>query len=108
MAQLPAVQAALVSLNPDNGAIISIVGGLGRAEQIQSRHAGKRRQPGSNFKPFIYAAAFESGFTAVTIINDAPIVLDGGAGAKYGDPKTTTASFTARPACVGRSLNHAT
>jgi penicillin-binding protein 1A len=78
LAQLPAVQAALVSLNPDNGAIISIVGGLGFERSKFNRATQAERQPGSNFKPFIYSAAFESGFTAATIINDAPIVLAGG------------------------------
>jgi penicillin-binding protein 1A len=77
LAQVPAVQGALVSLNPDNGAIISIVGGLGFAQSKFNRATQAERQPGSNFKPFIYSAAFNSGFTAATIINDAPIVLEG-------------------------------
>jgi penicillin-binding protein 1A len=78
LAQLPAAQAALVSLNPNNGAIISIVGGLGFEQSKFNRATQAERQPGSNFKPFLYSAAFESGFTAATIINDAPIVLEGG------------------------------
>jgi penicillin-binding protein 1A len=77
LAQLPAAQAALVSLNPDNGAIVSIVGGLGFEQSKFNRATQAQRQPGSNFKPFIYSAAFEHGFTPATIINDAPIVLEG-------------------------------
>jgi penicillin-binding protein 1A len=77
LAQLPAAQAALVSLNPDNGAIVSIVGGLGFEQSKFNRATQAQRQPGSNFKPFLYAAAFEHGFTPATIINDAPIVLEG-------------------------------
>lgn len=77
LAQLPAVQAALVSLNPDNGAIVSIVGGIGFEQSKFNRATQAQRQPGSNFKPFLYAAAFEYGFTPATIINDAPIVLEG-------------------------------
>ncbi|CAA0100006.1 Penicillin-binding protein 1A [Halioglobus japonicus] len=78
LAQLPAAQAALVSLNPDNGAIISIVGGIGFEQSKFNRATQAQRQPGSNFKPFLYAAALDAGFTAATIINDAPIVLEGG------------------------------
>tara|TARA_B110000503_G_scaffold104677_1_gene156191 strand:- start:54094 stop:56538 length:2445 start_codon:yes stop_codon:yes gene_type:complete len=76
LAQLPAVQAALVSLNPDNGAIVSIVGGLSFEQSKFNRATQAERQPGSNFKPFLYSAALEAGFTAATIINDAPIVLE--------------------------------
>ena len=64
LGQLPAAQAALVALRPRDGAIVSLVGGT----QAQ-------RQPGSNLKPFLYAAALDAGFTAASIINDAPIVM---------------------------------
>jgi len=76
LAQVPAAQAALVSLNPDNGAIISIVGGLGFELSKFNRATQALRQPGSNFKPFVYSAALESGFTAASIINDAPVVME--------------------------------
>ncbi|HEY6130415.1 MAG TPA: transglycosylase domain-containing protein, partial [Halioglobus sp.] len=77
LAQVPAVQGALVSLNPDNGAIVSVVGGVGFEQSKFNRATQAQRQPGSNFKPFLYSAALNSGFTAATIINDAPIVLEG-------------------------------
>ena len=77
LAQLPAAQAALVSLNPDNGAIVSVVGGLGFEQSKFNRATQAERQPGSNFKPFLYSAAIDAGFTAATIINDAPIVMEG-------------------------------
>ncbi len=76
LAQVPAAQAALVSLNPDNGAIVSIVGGMGFELSKFNRATQAQRQPGSNFKPFLYAAALENGFTAASIINDAPVVLE--------------------------------
>jgi penicillin-binding protein 1A len=76
LAQVPAAQAALVSLNPDNGAIISIVGGLGFELSKFNRATQAQRQPGSNFKPFVYSAALEAGFTAASIINDAPVVME--------------------------------
>ena len=76
LAQVPAAQAALVSLSPDNGAIISIVGGLGFELSKFNRVTQALRQPGSNFKPFVYSAALEAGFTAASIINDAPVVME--------------------------------
>lgn len=76
LSQLPEVQAALVALNPDNGGIISIVGGFDFYESHFNRATQAYRQPGSNFKPFIYTAALESGLTAASLINDAPIVFN--------------------------------
>ena len=76
LAQVPAAQAALVSLNPKNGAIISIVGGMGFELSKFNRATQAQRQPGSNFKPFVYSAALEGGFTAASIINDAPVVME--------------------------------
>lgn len=75
LAQVPAAQAALVALRPDDGAILSVVGGLGFARSKFNRVTQAARQPGSNFKPFIYAAALEHGFTAASIVNDAPVVF---------------------------------
>jgi penicillin-binding protein 1A len=76
LAQIPDAQAALVSIDPDNGAIFSLVGGLGFEVSKFNRATQAQRQPGSNLKPFLYAAALDSGFTAASIINDAPIVLE--------------------------------
>jgi penicillin-binding protein 1A len=75
LSQVPAVQGALVSMRPDDGAIISIVGGLGFELSKFNRATQAQRQPGSNFKPFLYSAALEAGFTAASIINDAPVVM---------------------------------
>jgi penicillin-binding protein 1A len=76
LAQIPAAQAALVSLRPDDGAIVSIVGGMGFELSKFNRATQAQRQPGSNFKPFLYGAALEAGFTAASIINDAPVVME--------------------------------
>ncbi len=76
LAQVPAAQAALVSLDPSNGAIRSIVGGMGFELSKFNRAIQAQRQPGSNFKPFLYAAALDAGFTAASIINDAPVVME--------------------------------
>ena len=71
--QLPQVEAAFVSGNPQNGAVYSLVGGFD-FNQNQFNHITQAwRQPGSSFKPYIYSAALEKGFTPATIINDAPL-----------------------------------
>lgn len=75
LAQVPAAQAALVALAPDDGAILSIVGGMGFEQSKFNRATQASRQPGSNFKPFIYSAALEKGYSAASIINDAPVVF---------------------------------
>ena len=74
--QVPDAQAALISLNADTGAILAMVGGFDYRHSSFNRAMQAKRQPGSNFKPFIYTAALEHGFTAASIINDAPIVFD--------------------------------
>jgi penicillin-binding protein 1A len=76
LAEVPKVQGALVSINPSNGAIQSLVGGFDYFHHKFNRAFQAKRQPGSNFKPFIYSAALEKGFTAASLINDAPVVFD--------------------------------
>lgn len=73
--QIPEVEGAIVTLHPKNGAILALVGGFDFNLSHFNRATQATRQPGSNFKPFIYAAALEHGYTAATVINDAPIVF---------------------------------
>ncbi len=75
MTQIPAAQASLVSLSPNNGSILALVGGFDFHYSNFNRAIQAQRQPGSNFKPFIYTSALENGLTAATIMNDAPIVI---------------------------------
>ena len=76
VSQLPKVEAAFVSGNPLNGAIYSLVGGFD-FNHNQFNHVSQAwRQPGSGFKPFVYSAALEKGFTPATVINDAPLIFD--------------------------------
>ena len=74
--QLPQVEAALVSVTPADGAIRALVGSFDFARNKYNHVTQALRQPGSSFKPFIYSAALEKGFTPATIINDAPLVFD--------------------------------
>lgn len=73
--QIPAAQAAMVSLSPDDGAVQALVGGFSFQLSKFNRAVQTARQPGSSFKPFIYSAAFSRGYTPASIINDAPIAL---------------------------------
>lgn len=75
LAQVPKAEAGLVSLNPQNGEILALVGGFDFQDSNFNRITDAQRQPGSSFKPFIYSAALNKGFTLATVINDAPIVL---------------------------------
>jgi len=74
--QLPEVEAALVAVDPRTGAVRALVGGFEFARNKYNHVTQAWRQPGSSFKPFIYSAALEKGFTPATIINDAPVVVD--------------------------------
>jgi penicillin-binding protein 1A len=74
--QLPQVEAAFVSGDPRTGAIYSLIGGFD-FDRNQFNHITQAwRQPGSSFKPFVYSAALEKGFTTATVINDAPLIFD--------------------------------
>jgi penicillin-binding protein 1A len=73
LAQKPAVEGALVALNPNNGAIAALVGGFDYYQSKFNRATQAARQPGSTFKPFVYSAAIAKGFSDSSIINDSPI-----------------------------------
>ncbi|HTR01077.1 MAG TPA: PBP1A family penicillin-binding protein [Candidatus Acidoferrum sp.] len=73
LGQVPALNGSLVSLNPHNGAILALVGGYDFNTSSFNRVTQAKRQPGSNFKPFLYTSALDNGYTAATLINDAPL-----------------------------------
>jgi penicillin-binding protein 1A len=75
LAQVPEAQSALVSIDPRDGAITSLVGGFDFAVSKFNRATQSARQPGSSFKPFIYSAALEHGNTPATVVLDAPVVI---------------------------------
>ena len=76
LAQIPLAQAAFISMNPNNGAVLALVGGFDFQHSKFNRATQSKRQVGSGFKPFIYSAGLEAGKTAATLINDAPIIFD--------------------------------
>jgi len=75
LAQIPEVSGALVSLRPQTGEIVALSGGFDFYLSKFNRITQAKRQPGSNFKPFIYSAALNKGYTPATLINDAPVVF---------------------------------
>lgn len=93
LTQVPAAQSALVSLNPQDGAIMALVGGFSFEQSNYNRATQARRQPGSSFKPFIYSCALDNGFTAASLINDAPVVFYDEYLDKVWRPKNDTNTF---------------
>ncbi len=75
LAQIPQVQGALASIDPNNGRVLALVGGFDYFTSKFNRAVQGRRQVGSNIKPFLYSAALDKGYTAASIINDAPVVF---------------------------------
>ena len=76
LSQIPNVSGAFVAIDPQNGSVLALVGGFDYNYTKFNRVTQAKRQPGSSFKPFIYSAALESGYTPASIINDAPVVFE--------------------------------
>ncbi len=94
LTQIPEVEGAVVSMDPRTGAIRSMVGGFDYRRNKFNRVTQAWRQPGSSFKPFIYSAALEKGFTANTVVNDAPLFFDASVtGSQPWEPKNYDGSF---------------
>jgi penicillin-binding protein 1A len=94
IAQLPKVEAALVALDPANGAILALAGGFDFNANKFNHATQAWRQPGSSFKPFIYSAALEKGFTPSTVLNDAPFVIEAAkTGGQLWEPKNYDAKY---------------
>ena len=92
--QLPEVEGAFVAITPQTGAIRALVGGFDFAKNKFNHVTQAWRQPGSSFKPFIYSAALEKGFTPATVINDSPLFFDAGVtGGQPWEPKNYDGTF---------------
>ena len=92
--QLPEVEGAFVALDPRDGSIKALVGGFDFSKNKFNHVTQAWRQPGSSFKPFIYSAALEKGFTPATVINDAPLFFDAGVtGGQPWEPKNYDGTF---------------
>ena len=92
--QLPEVEGAFVAIDPRDGSIKALVGGFDFTKNKFNHVTQAWRQPGSSFKPFIYSAALEKGFTPATVINDAPLFFDAGVtGGQPWEPKNYDGTF---------------
>ena len=92
--QLPEVEGAFIALDPRDGAIHALVGGFDFEKNKFNHVTQAWRQPGSSFKPFIYSAALEKGFTPATVINDAPLFFDASVtGSQAWEPKNYDGKF---------------
>ena len=92
--QLPEVEGAFVALDPRTGAVRAMVGGFDNDKSKFNRATQAWRQPGSAFKPFIYSAALEKGFTPATVVNDAPLFFDATeTGSQPWEPKNYDGQF---------------
>jgi penicillin-binding protein 1A len=92
--QLPEVEGAFVAVDPRDGSIKALVGGFDFSKNKFNHVTQAWRQPGSSFKPFIYSAALEKGFTASTVVNDAPLFFDAGVtGGQPWEPKNYDGTY---------------
>lgn len=94
LTQVPEVEGAFVAIDPGNGMVRALVGGFDYGKSKFNHVTQAWRQPGSSFKPFIYSAALERGFTPTTVVNDAPLFFDAGAtGSQPWEPKNYDGKF---------------
>jgi penicillin-binding protein 1A len=92
--QRPEVEGAFVAIHPQTGAVRALVGGFDFVKNKFNHVTQAWRQPGSSFKPFIYSAALEKGFTPATVVNDSPLFFDGGVtGGQPWEPKNYDGKF---------------
>ena len=91
--QIPEVSGALVALDPHTGRVLALVGGFDFATSEFDRATQARRQPGSAFKPFVYLAALDNGYTPASIVLDAPVVIDQGEHLRKWKPENYTERF---------------
>jgi penicillin-binding protein 1A len=102
--QLPEVEGAFIALDPRDGAVKAMVGGFDFDKNKFNHVTQAWRQPGSSFKPFIYSAALEKGFTPGTVVNDAPLFFDAGTtGGQPWEPKNYDGTFEG-PMSLRRAL----
>ncbi|HEY5898350.1 MAG TPA: penicillin-binding protein 1A [Burkholderiales bacterium] len=94
LVQMPEIESAFVSLDPQDGAIRALVGGFDFSRAKFNHVTQAWRQPGSSFKPFIYSAALEKGFTPATVVPDEPVVLEAEeTGSQRWEPKNYDGKF---------------
>lgn len=101
--QVPAVNGAMVAIEPQSGRVLAMVGGYSYALSSFNRATQAQRQPGSSFKPFVYAAALEGDFTPASIVVDGPISFAGGANGQRWTPENYSRRYYG-PSTLRRGL----
>jgi len=91
--QIPAVDGALVAMDPHTGRVLALVGGFSFTESEFNRAVQARRQPGSSFKPFVYAAALDNGYSPASVVLDAPLAIEQGPGLEVWRPQNYGKKF---------------
>lgn len=102
--QAPTIQGAVLAMDPRNGRILAMQGGFSFQSSSFNRATQARRQPGSAFKPLVYAAALDHGFRPTSLVLDAPLALEQGAGLEQWRPRNSNTTQFAGPAPLRRGL----
>lgn len=103
--QVPEISGALIAMDPHTGRVLAMTGGWSYKQSEFNRATQAMRQPGSSFKPIVYLAALEAGYTPSTIILDAPIAIDQGPGLPLWQPENFEKNFLG-PATMRQGLQH--
>jgi penicillin-binding protein 1A len=103
--QVPAVQGAIVAMDPHTGRVLAMVGGYSFSNSQFNRVTQAQRQPGSSFKPFVYTAALEYGLTPATLVEDAPFQIQAGDGSVY-NPQNYELGEFAGPSTLRYGIEH--
>lgn len=93
LGQIPKAEAGMVVIQPSDGAILALIGGFDFQKSNFNRMVSASRQPGSSFKPLVYSAALEAGYTLATVINDAPIIVENPNDNSFWRPQNDTHQF---------------
>ena len=104
--QIPAIQGGFMAMDTQTGRVLAMQGGFSYQSSVFNRATQALRQPGSSFKPFVYAAALDSGYSPATIVLDAPVEIATAAG--IWAPENAGGSTTARPRSAPASSSRAT
>ena len=107
-ARSPKISGGMVVMDPRTGRVLAMVGGFSFDQSQFNRATQALRQPGSSFKPFVYAAALDNGYTPSTVVMDAPIEIDMGQGGGVWRPENYGGKFYGPRRCVSASSNRAT
>ena len=104
--QLPEVSGAMVAMDPWTGRVLAMVGGFSFDQSQFNRATQAYRQPGSSFKPLVYSAAMDNGYTPSTVVVDAPIEIDQGQGAGVWRPENYSSGKYQGPVTLRNALRH--